>query len=103
MSNIEDLYVSNEPREIEINGVVIKYRELSGVEYTEIADELNLDPQKPDSVSNTDFVVLMLGKCIIEPEGLDVKRLKADVLTKLSTAIQSGLNLAGGLENLNER
>lgn len=101
--NIEDLYVSEENQKVEINGIEIEYKELSGIEYTEIVDDLDMEPDDPTSMSNKDFILNMLRKCVVKPENLKIEKLKADVLTKLSSEVQGGLNMEGAMENLGKK
>ena len=101
--NIEDLYVSEDNKKVEINGIEIEYKELSGIEYTEIVDDLDMEPDDPTSMSNKDFILKMLRKCVVKPEDLKIEKLKADVLTKLSSEVQGGLNMEGAMENLGKK
>ncbi len=103
MSDVEDLYVSEENQEIEIEGVNIEYKELSGIEYTEIVDELDMEPDDPTSINNKDFILKMLSRCIVKPEDLKIDKLKPDVLTELSTEVQGGLNVEGALDELGKK
>lgn len=101
--SIEDLYVNEEVQEIDIEGVTIKFKELSGIEYTEIIDELDMVPDDPTSISNKEFIVKMIERCVVEPEDIDVERLKSGALTKITNEIQGGLNLEGAMENLGKK
>lgn len=97
--NVENLYVSDKPVEFEVEGVKIKYKELSGLEFTKISDELGIDPNNPEELSSKDYMRKIINKCVIEPE-LDVDRLKMNVLLKIVSEVQGGLDVEGGLENL---
>lgn len=100
MANIEDLYVSDEPIEIDIRGVPFKIKELTGLDYSEIADELQLDLSNPKKMKTAEYVRELINRCVIEPEDLDVERLKAEVLNEISTAIQQELNIEVEGDNL---
>lgn len=97
-NNVENLYVSDEPQEMEIEGVTIKYKELSGTEFAEMSEELDIDPQEPGSALNEEYFEKMIDKCVIEPE-LDVSRLKSGPLMEIMSEIQGGLTLEEGIED----
>jgi len=99
VNNVENLYVSDEPVEFEVKGVKIKYKELSGLEFTSISDELNIDPSNPEELSSRKYMKKIIEKCVIEPK-LDVEKLKTDVLLKIVEEVQGGLNIESELENL---
>ena len=98
-NSVENLYVSDEPVEFEVNGVTIKYKELSGLEFTQISDDLGIDPTKPNDLSSKDYMKEIIERCVIEPT-LDVKRLKMDVLVEIVSEIQGDLALESDIENL---
>lgn len=98
-NDIENLYVSDEPKTFEIKGVTITFKELSGIEFTELTDEMGIDPTKPDELSSKDYMFKLIDKCVIEPE-LDVERLKTDVLVKIMNEIQGDISLDSDMENL---
>ena len=100
-TDIEKLYVSNEYNEFEIEGIHFKVKVLTGLEYTEIHDEMGTNPEDPKAFKSSSFLRFLLEKCIIEPKGIDVSRLKADVLAKISSKIQDNLNVPEEMDNLN--
>jgi len=97
-NNVENLYVSDEIQEMEIEGVTIKYKELSGTEFAKMSDELDIDPENPGSGLNEEYFEKMINKCVVEPE-LDVSRLKSGPLMEIMSEIQGGINLGEDLEN----
>jgi len=98
--NIEDLYVDEEPKIIEVNGVEIKIQELSGFDYTDIIDELGVTPGSQEALENTKYMKLLLEKCVVEPD-IEVEKLKVDAMNKIATEVQQGLNLDEEVDNLN--
>jgi len=99
MSDVENLYVSDEPQEMEVEGVTIKYKELSGTQFAELTDELDIDPNNPMDASGTEYFQKLIDKCVIEPE-LDVDRLKSNALIEIVSEIQGNLNVEQRVENL---
>lgn len=95
--DVERLYVSDEPQEIEVKGVTVKYEELSGIEFSKLSDELGLNPEEPGSALNEEYFEKIIDKCVIEPE-LDVSRLKSDVLLEIVSSIQGEIDLGEGME-----
>lgn len=98
--NVENLYVDEEPKTIEVEDVEIKIRELSGFDYTDIIDELDVQPGTQEALENTKYMKLLLKKCVVEPE-LDLDRLKVNVMNKIATEVQQGLNIDTEVDNLN--
>lgn len=97
--DVENLYVSEDPLELEIEGVTVKYKELSGIQFAEISEELGVDPNDPQSTPTKKYFKILVDRCVIEPE-LDIERLKTGVLVELMTEIQGGINVEGQMENL---
>lgn len=96
----EALYASDEPTSVEINGVEVKVEEMTGMRYSEIADEMGLEPGKESAFDNTAFMKRLIEECVIEPEDLDPSRLRIDAMIKITTEIQQGMNLEEEVENL---
>lgn len=99
MSDVEDLYVSEETQELEIDGVTIKYEEMSGTQFAELTDELDIDPNNPQSTAGSDYFEKIIDECVIEPD-LDVERLKSGYLVKIVSEIQGSLGAGERAENL---
>lgn len=98
--NLEKLYVSDELKEFVIEGIVFKIKVLSGLQYSEIHDEIGSDPLNPSSFKSSTFIRELLKRSIVEPKNINFERIKPNILLELSTRIQDGMNIPEEVENL---
>ena len=87
--DLSRIYVSDEPFSKEIEGVLFKWRELSGEEIV----EMTKDMKKDASFDDAKFIRDLVHSCVTEPANLDVSRLKPLVYTLLSAEIQASFGL----------
>jgi len=87
--DLSKIYVADEPFSKEIEGVLFRWRELSGEEIVTLTKELKKDPVFDDAK----FIRKLVSACVVEPANLDVGRLKPLVYTLLSAEIQASFGL----------
>lgn len=98
----ENLYVSDEPTTIDVNDVDVVIEEMTGMEYSKIADEMGLEPGNESAFDNAEFMKRLIEECVIEPEDLDPSKLRIDAMVKITTEIQQGMNVEEEVENLSQ-
>lgn len=87
----EDLYVSDEPRQIVVRDVVMKVRDIPGVEFAKIIRAC----QNPMTGNLDDiglYVKTLINEAVIEPK-IDVDKLKIGVMLEIQAEIETNLEL----------
>jgi len=87
--DLRSIYVSEEPFAKEIEGVLFRWKELSGEEIVELTKEMKKDLVFDDAK----FIRKLVSACVIEPQNLIVGKLKPLVYTLLSAEIQASFGL----------
>lgn len=101
--DIEKLYVDPDPKEMNVGGVTITYKELSGMEYNDVLTDLGVSGTDTDDFPQKEFMKEIIERCVVDPEDLDVERLKASYLIEIANKVQGGFGDIGesGIKNLN--
>lgn len=87
--DLSSIYVSDEVYETEIGGILFKWKELTGVEVTEALGHVTSEAE----FDKIGYLKRLIKLAVIEPEELEVERLKAHVLTMLAAKIEASLGL----------
>ena len=98
--DLSSIYVCDEEFEIEINGVVFKWKELSGTEISRImGSEIN-----PEKIDSSVYIKKLIRLAVFEPRNIDVDKLKPKVLVLLVQEIENSLGLSEVMQkNLNSK
>jgi len=100
--DLNSLYVSDDTMSSQIMGVDLVFREITGEEYAKILDQcVEKDGQ---TVNRSKYCRLLLEKTLVEPEGLEVTKLKPVAYTLMVSELERLLGLSEvALKNLERR